>query len=238
VVIVILAQLLRRDPAQMGLRPYGENEVEEPQLEVEPRSSILREAVKSRPFWVVVTMIFCLGYCVSTVMVHLVPHITDLEISAATAASIFATMGAMGIVGRVVLGGAADRIGNKNAFIIGFVLITLILLWLVPTTEIWSLYVFAVVFGLATGGCVASESPLVAVLFGLRSHGLILGFVVCGFSVGAAIGPFVTGYLFDVTDSYRSAFLLCASLAFIALILAAILRPTKLDSGLEPQVQG
>ncbi len=237
VVIVSLAQLLRRDPAQMGLRPYGENEVEEPQFEPEPRSSYLREAVRSRQFWVVVTMIFCLGYGVSSIMVHIVPHITDLEITAASAASIFAMMGGMGIVGRVVLGAAADRIGNKNAFIIGFALMALVLLWLIPVTTVWSIYVFAIVFGLATGGCVASESPLVATLFGLKAHGLILGFVVCGFSVGAAIGPFVTGYIFDVTGSYQAAFLICASLSVIALILTVILRPTNAGGVPAPQIQ-
>jgi MFS family permease len=237
VVIVSLAQLLRRDPAQIGLRPYGESEAKEQQFKLEPPSSLLREAVRSRQFWVVVTMIFCLGYGVSSIMVHIVPHITDLEITAAIAASIFATMGGTGIVGRVVLGAAADRIGNKNAFIIGFALMALILLWLIPATTVWSIYVFAVVFGVASGGCVASESPLVATLFGLKAHGLILGFVVCGFSIGAAVGPFLTGYIFDVDNSYRVAFFICASLAVIGLILSAILRPANVGRGPALKIQ-
>jgi MFS family permease len=237
VVIVILAQLLRRDPAQKGLRPYGAGEVAEPQLATEPRPPFPREAIKSRPFWVLVTMIFCLGYCLSTIMVHLVPYITDLEITAASAASIFATMGGMGIIGRVVLGGAADRIGNKKAFVFGFALMALVLLWLIPATTVWSIYLFAIVFGVASGGCVASESPLVATLFGLKSHGLLLGFVVCGFSIGAAVGPFVTGYIFDIDGSYRVAFLICAFLAVTGLILSAILRPPNVGAGPVLQVQ-
>jgi MFS family permease len=237
VVIVVLAQFLRRDPAQKGLRPYGESEVKEQQFKPEPPSSFPREAVKSRQLWLLITMIFCLGYSVSSIMVHIVPHITDLGISPATAAGIFATMGGAGIVGRVVLGAAADRIGNKNVFIIGFALMALISFWLIPVTTVWSIYLFAIVFGVASGGCVASESPLVATLFGLKAHGLLLGFVVCGFSVGAAIGPFVTGYIFDIDSSYRVAFFICAFLAIVGLILSVILRPVNVGGGTAPQIQ-
>ncbi|MEJ2726647.1 MAG: MFS transporter [Deltaproteobacteria bacterium] len=88
------------------------------------------------------------------------------------------------------------------------------------------LYLFAIVFGFAGGGMGASESPLVAGLFGLDSHGLIYGVVHLGFTAGAAVGPVVTGYIFDLTGSYQVAFLLCAAFAIAGIVLAAILRPT------------
>jgi MFS family permease len=78
---------------------------------------------------------------------------------------------------------------------------------------------------------------LVATLFGLKAHGLLLGFVVCGFSVGAAIGPFVTGYIFDIDSSYRVAFFICAFLAIVGLILSVILRPVNVGGGTAPQIQ-
>ena len=53
-------------------------------------------------------------------LVHIVPHATDLGISAVTAASILATMGGVSIVGMIVMGIVADRIGNMQVFIIGF----------------------------------------------------------------------------------------------------------------------
>ena len=88
------------------------------------------------------------------------------------------------------------------------------------------LYLFAVVFGFAHGGMAPQGSPLLARLFGLRSHGLLLGVVGIGFRIGAGIGPFVTGYIFDLTGSYQVAFLVCAASGIVSLILAAVLRPT------------
>jgi MFS family permease len=90
----------------------------------------------------------------------------------------------------------------------------------------WMLYLFAIVFGL-TQGTGASESPLVARLFGLKSHGLILGIAEVGFTSGAAIGPWLSGYLFDVTGSYQVAFLVCGGISIAALVLTILLKPIK-----------
>jgi len=97
----------------------------------------------------------------------------------------------------------------------------------VPVTEIWRLYLFAAVFGFAYGGGGVSEAPLVAGLFGLRSHGLVLGVINLGFTIGGSLGPFMAGYIFDVTGSYRVAFLISAIVGIVGLILAAVLRPIK-----------
>jgi len=79
----------------------------------------------------------------------------------------------------------------------------------------------------AYGGSVTSQSPLVAELFGLRSHGLILGVLDVGFTIGAAIGPFLAGYIFDDTGSYQLAFLLCAGIGIVGLVLTVLIRPIK-----------
>ena len=71
------------------------------------------------------------------------------------------------------------------------------------------------------------ESPVVAELFGIKSHGSILGAVSFTFTIGGAAGPVVTGYIFDVTGSYQVAFLLCAALGVVGLVSTAVLRPIK-----------
>ena len=227
VFVVLAAQPLRRDPTRVGQVPYGENEGEEPGLKGDTKAFSLKEAVSTRQFWLVFSMFLCLGYCIFTILVHIVPHATDLGISAASAANILATVGGLSIIGRVVLGNVADRIGNRQALIIGFILMAAALFWLVPATEAWLLYLFAVAFGFAYGGCATSESPLVAGLFGLSSHGLILGITSLGFSIGAGAGPLVAGYIFDVSQSYQMAFLVCAAIGVIGLVLTALLTPTK-----------
>ena len=73
----------------------------------------------------------------------------------------------------------------------------------------------------------ASESPLIAELFGLRSHGLIFGVAALGFTIGASVGPLLTGYVFDVTGSYQAAFLACAAIGIVGTVLAIVLRSIK-----------
>jgi len=227
VVVVLAAQLLRRDPTQVGQRPYGENEGEEPGLELGTKAFSLKEAVYTKQFRVVSAMLFCFGFGEFAIIVHIVPHATELGVSTVSAANILATIGGLNIVGRVVLGGAGDRIGNRQVFIIGFILMAAALFWLVPATEAWMLYLFAAIFGFAHGGCAVSSAPLVAALFGLSSHGLIMGFVGLSYTSGAALGPFLAGYIFDITSSYQLAFLVCGAIAVVGLILAALLTPTK-----------
>ena len=230
VAVVLAAQLLRRDPISMGQTSYGENEGEQG-LNSLSKGFSLREAVCTSQFWVVFGMGLCLGCPTFAITVHIVPHATELGISAAGAASILATVGGLMIVGKLVMGSASDRIGYRTAFIIGFVLMSAALFWLVPATELWALYLFAAVFGLAEGGMGLLISPLVATLFGLSSHGSIFGLVVLGFTAGAAIGPLMSGYIFDVTGSYQVAFLACAAISIAGLALTAFLKPIAGERG-------
>ena len=84
-----------------------------------------------------------------------------------------------------------------------------------------------VFFGFAYGGCEAQWSPMAATLFGLGSLGLILGTVSIGFSIGSALGPVVTGYIFDISGSYQMAFLISAVAGVIGLTLTTFLTPIK-----------
>ena len=228
---VLAAQFLKRDPTRMGQVPYGRDEVGEQRFKSGDEGFSFREAAYTRQFWMVFGIFLCLGLCFFSVMVHIVPHVTDLGISAASAANILAAMGGAGIVGNVVLGGAADRIGNRQVCVIGFILMSVTLFWLVSVTEVWMFYLFVVVFGFAQGGITTSESPLVARLFGVSSHGLLLGIISFGFTIGAAIGPLLTGYIFDVTGSYQVAFLTSAAIGVVGLILAALIRPIGSEIG-------
>ncbi len=226
VFMVLASQFLRRDPTQMGQLPYGENEGQQ-ELVSEPKAFSLKEAAATAQFWLTFFLFFSYGYGTFAIIVHIVPHAIALNIPDVSAANLLATMGGMSILGNYVLGGLADRIGNRQIYIIGCIMISAALFWLVPAREVWMLHLFAGVFGFAFGGMGAAESPIVARLFGLSSHGLIYGVVHLGFTAGAAIGPFITGYIFDLTYNYQVAFLVCAALGVVGFILAAILRPTE-----------
>jgi MFS family permease len=226
--IIAAAQFLKRDPAATGLILDGENKEKQQGMPSDLKDYSLREAVHTAQFWIVTIVLFCFGFIALAITVHIVPHATKLGISDVSAANILSINGGIGIIGNFVLGGIiGDRIGNKNAFIIGVIMATAALFWLVSARELWMLYLFAIILGLALGSMGTSESPLVARLFGLTSHGLIYGVIGLGFTAGGAAGPVVTGYIFDVTESYQLAFWICAAFGIVGLILVAMLRPTK-----------
>jgi MFS family permease len=111
--------------------------------------------------------------------------------------------------------------------IICLVLASAALFWLVPITSVLMFYLFAIVYSFGVGGATAMESTLSAELFGMKSHGVILGVISFGFTVGASIGPVITGYLFDLTGNYEMAFIVCAVIGMIGILLTIILKPIK-----------
>jgi MFS family permease len=226
-VVVLSAQFIKRDPTQVGQIPYGKNQREQVELNLRAEGLSLKEAVSSTRFWIFFTTGFCYGYCVFAIMVHIIPHAIESGISAVRAANILAAIGCLSIVGKVLLGRVGDIVGNRRTLILGFILMSLALIGLVPAPIAWMLFLIAGLFGFAFGGIAVSHSPLVAELFGLRSHGVIFG--VFGMSVGwgGAMGPLLTGYLFDVTNSYQMGFLLCAVISLTGFLFAAFLRTEK-----------
>ncbi|UCE52182.1 MAG: MFS transporter [Desulfobacterales bacterium] len=227
--VILIAQLLKRDPAEVGQLAYGEINISEKNSS-NPLDNVLsfKEAIHTRQFWVVFFMFFCLGFMTFAIIVHLAPHAIELGISAAVAANILATIGGLNMIGRIIMGRVADIIGSKQAFVIGFILMAIALFFLVPSKMIWIIFVLAGLFGFANGTCVASQSPLVALLFGLSSHGVILGFLAFGFTTGGAFGPWLAGLIFDITNSYQFAFLMCAGVSLVGLFLTAFLKPKRI----------
>jgi MFS family permease len=222
---ILAAQYLKRDPSQIGLAPFGQKEAA--RLEQSPAADglTLREAVATRQFWMIAVIFAFLGYCVFAISIHLVPHITDMNITPATAANVLAITGGIQAVSGILMGYLADRIGSLWVLGLSMVLMSAALFGLIPVQEVGLLYLFAAIYGIAVGAGGPMEPIIVADLFGIKSHGFILGAVSLSFTIGGAIGPCVTGYIFDLTHSYRLAFLICALLAVTAIVLVVLLRP-------------
>ncbi len=225
VLVTLAAQFLKRDPAQLGLVPYGESEAGENSSHPSISGLSLSQAVRTRQFWMLCFMLPFFEFGADTIMVHIVPHVTDEGFSAASAAGVLATIGGLSLVGRISMGGIGDRIGNRRVFTLGMGIAVLTLIWLLFAGELWMFYLFAIVFGFAYGSYGPLISLLVADSFGLSSLGVILGVVTCFVTIGAAIGPIFAGKIFDVMGSYQVAFVVCAVLTASAMILSLFLKP-------------
>lgn len=224
---VSLAQLLRRDPAQVGQSPDGELSATNDNVNSLGVGLSLQEVTHTRQFWMICLTYLTIVFTANTIMTHIALHAIDLGVSEMKAAGIISIIGAASIVGRLVIGNTGDRLGHKQAMIICFLVFILSLLWLQFAKESWMLYLFAIPYGFAHGGFFAIISPMVAGLFGTRAHGIILGIVFSSGTLGGAIGSLLGGYLFDITGSYRLVFLILLIFSVAGLILIGGLRPIK-----------
>jgi MFS family permease len=227
VMLIFIGQLLRRDPAQMGLLPDGNKELQTQSSKLTETDFYIREALRTWQFWTICFTFLATMFCLLMIMVHIVPHVTDIGISSTTAAGILSAIGGISMVGRFVTGVAIDRIGNRLSMIICLILLILALLWLQLAGELWMFYLFAVVYGFGHGGLFTVISPIVAEYFGIRSHGTLFGIVSFSTTVGGAIGPVIAGHIFDTTGSYSLAFWICTSVGALALVLILTLRKTR-----------
>jgi MFS family permease len=227
VILVLMAQFLRRDPGALGWKnkPATVNRnfaapATEPSL---PLSRVFRTV----QFWTICLVNFFLVFCLMVIMLHIVPHVRDSGIPPLQAAGVLSTIGAVSMLGRFVSGLVIDRRGSKTVMGVCFILLLGDLVWLQFAHRLWMLYLFGVIYGLAHGGFFTAISPLVAEWFGIHSHGTLLGIVVCFGTTGGAAGPLLAGHLFDLSGSYQSTFLIIPALALVAWGLLLSLRPLK-----------
>ena len=225
--LVAIAQLLRRDPGQISPLPDCENNVSGSKPCLAAEGLFLGEAIRTRQFWIICAVNLAIVFCFMSILMHIVPHAQDLKISATRAATILSTIGGVSMAGRFITGIAIDRIGSKRAMILCFILLIAGLLWLQMAKELWMLYVFAVIHGIAHGGYFTTMSPIVAEFFGLNAHGVLFGIVAFSGTIGGAIGPILAGYIFDVTAGYGLAFWICTLMSASGLLLLLFLKPTE-----------
>jgi MFS family permease len=146
--------------------------------------------------------------CVAMSMpqVHIVALCADLGYGPAIGAEMLSLMLAGGVVSRFVSGVAADRFGGVPTLLAGSMLQCLALFLYLPFDGLTSLYVVSLVFGLSQGGIVPCYAVIVREYMPAREAGARVGFVIMATILGMAIGGWMSGWIYDLTGSYRMAF--------------------------------
>jgi MFS family permease len=223
-VIIPLAQLIRKSPADVGQQPYGEyGGAENQSMPAGSDGLSLAEAVRTASFWISGSIWFLWFFCLQAITVHIVPHATNSGITEIAAAGVLSTIAASSVVSRAAMGFMSDRIGANRAMALCLLLSTLAVGWLVFAQQIWAFYIFAIAFGLAYGGIIPLATLVPAELFGTRSLGAIIGALVFYSTFGGAAGAPAAGYVFDKTGSYHAGFPLLVIFSLVALLLGMIL---------------
>jgi MFS family permease len=156
-----------------------------------------------------VLMLAGIACCVAMSMpqVHLIAYCGDLGYGVAHGAKMLSIMLFMGVVSRLASGLIADKIGGLGTLILGSTLQCLALIFYLPFDGLMSLYIVSALFGLSQGGIVPSYALIVRDYFPAREAGIRVSMVLMSTVVGMALGGWLSGAIFDLTGSYRAAFL-------------------------------
>jgi MFS family permease len=168
-------------------------------------------ALRMRAFWALFFAYLCTPLAVFPVVTHQVAFAVDQGFPRLLVAGIFGLTGLLSILGRIVFGVAADRVGRATSATISYACTavgTLCLLGLETWRHPAALYAYAIFFGLGFGARGPIITAMASQLFHGRRFGVIYGILSVGNGIGGAIGPWFGGAIHDLTGSYQVAFLI------------------------------
>ena len=180
------------------------------------------------------TLLLCLaglGCCVAMAMptVHIVSLCTDRGYGVGVGAKMLSVMLLCGVLSRLGFGLISDKIGGLRTILIGSILQCIALLFYLSAQSLPGLFAVSVLFGLFQGGIVPCYALIVREYFPASEAGFRLGIVISATVIGMAVGGWVSGAIYDWTNSYSVAFIHgigwnCVNLAVILFLLAKSLR--------------
>jgi len=133
-----------------------------------------------------------------------------------TAAAILGLMILLSIPGRIVFGTLGDFFSKRlllTAFMLTQALGVLVFAY---ASNLIHVYAFPVIYGLAYGGAIPLLMAFRGELFGREPFATISDVMASFKMIGNVVGPVFAGYVFDVTGSYRFAFLVFVVLALLS----------------------
>jgi MFS family permease len=148
----------------------------------------------------------CCCVAMSMPQVHIVAYCGDLGYGVARGANMLSLMMAFGVLGRIGSGLIADRIGGLPTLMLGSVLQAVALLLYLLYDGLFSLYIISAIFGLFQGGIIPCYALIVREYFAPKEVGTRVGIILMASLFGMALGGWMSGYIFDLTGSYRAAF--------------------------------
>ncbi|MCA0406260.1 MAG: MFS transporter [Proteobacteria bacterium] len=147
--------------------------------------------------------------CVAMSMpqVHLVSYCGDLGYGVARGAEMLSLMLFLGIISRLGSGYVADKIGGAAALAVGSLMQGTALVLYLFFNGLTSLYIISGIFGLFQGGIVPMYAIICREFLPAREAGSRIGLVIAATILGMAFGGWISGFIYDLTQSYRLAFL-------------------------------
>jgi len=187
------------------------------------RDWTLKQTLSSLPFWSIAVGHLAVGTGISLVYTHAVAHLIHAGLDKLAAASAFGLVGVARIPGTAIWGFASDRIGRERALglatLMGMAGVGLLMVLGADTPGWWSV-AFALLYGLGHSASNPVYASTIADIFWGRNVAMIVGLLEVTFGLGAALGTWFGGFAYDLTGSYRYAWVL--ELLCLVVIYASI----------------
>ncbi len=225
-VVVLMCFVLRDYPHEMGLRPYGAEAPVTPPPPATPArpadsvGQLWQRVLHMQGFWTLAGINFFCCVCHSVPLVHVVGFAQSAGLSALTAAWVLGIMSFSSTVGRVAWGVFTDRHGARLTLILTLFMQGTLVLWLINTQDPAIFFLYAVVWGFGFGGVNTQYGVVARELYGPRHFGPGYAGQMCFSMVGMAVGGFLGGYLYDLSQSYVASWLVSFGAGLISSLLA------------------
>lgn len=180
----------------------------------------LREACAHSGFWLLALGFFVCGFQVVFIGVHLPSYLVDQHLPASVGTTVLALIGLFNIFGTYIAGWLGGRM-SKPRLLTGLYLlravVIVLFLWFPVTT--FSACLFGVAMGLLWLSTVPLTNGTVATLFGVRNLSMLGGIVFLFHQLGAFLGGWLGGLVYDHTGSYDLVWQLAIALSLLAGVL-------------------
>lgn len=217
-------------PAERGMEPYYEKQEENIDLSdtasqaKEAQGPVIEDIRGKAFFWLYLIAMFFWCVAIGGVHLHIAAYLADLGHSAGFIAMIFSGQSLCAIGAKIVVGAVFDKKGTLAGAMFLAVSLGLALICLLLAKNPVLALLFALFYGGGSIFTTMGVPNLASGLFGQRSYADVLSMANIAYVIGAAIGPYVSGKVFDITGSYQLIFTIYFVLFVVAAVTACALK--------------
>ena len=235
--ILILPVILfvRRTPEDIGLLPDCVNPATDeptasssrPRILISEFSWTAKEAVRTGAFWLLLTITALGTLASSAVGFSLVPFLVqDGGLSIQASAGVL-SLGTFLAVANIFWGYLADRITPRRCLILMMIGAGLMMVFLLTVDSVGEALIFAVVWGVFSGGLGSLENMVLAGYFGRGSYGTILGVFSPLQMVALGLGPGLASVARTLAGDFYPLYVAMGAAYFISAVLMYIAKPPR-----------
>ena len=233
-----VSMLVRNRPEEHGERPDGDpprtaaanGESIDGVIEEGGQDFTLGEALRTMAFWAITAAHGFSAVAAITISVHIIPALTDIDMSLPAAAGVVTTFTMIGVVFQLIGGFLGDRV-RKPPAIAAFVAIQGVGMFVAATaTTVPGAFLFAVLYGIGFGGRVPLLTAIRGDYFGRENFATIFGVSQVPMNIAMMAAPVTAGFLFERLGSYAVPFIAIAVMNWIGALLILLARKPTLPA--------